>query len=424
MIMNYTQAINFIHSTSNFFCKPGLERITQLCGLLGNPQDKLKFVHVAGTNGKGSFCAMLSSILIDAGFKVGTFTSPYILNFGERICINGKMITDDDLAEICTKIKPLTEKMSDSPTEFELITAIGFEYFKKQNCDVVILECGLGGKYDATNIIKSPCLSVITGVDFDHQNFLGNTIEKIATEKAGIIKDGIPCLWCGKNKTAKDIIESTAQSKMSKLIAPDYNCINIKNISLETTQFDYKDYKDIPLSLLGVYQTKNAANAIEAAQYLNSIGYTITEKNIKNGLSSTVWRARFEVLSKNPLIIFDGSHNPQGISAALNSIKTYFGDKKVNILMGVMADKDYTFMANTLSKAVNNVYCITPDNPRALESKVLADIFKNLGISAFAFDDTRTAFNTAVKQSVNENKPLICLGSLYMYSQIYNIIFN
>lgn len=424
MIMNYTQAINFIHSTSNFFCKPGLERITQLCGLLGNPQDKLKFVHVAGTNGKGSFCAMLSSILIDAGFKVGTFTSPYILNFGERICINGKMITDDDLAEICTKIKPLTEKMSDSPTEFEVITAIAFYYFYKNNCDIVVLECGLGGKYDATNIIKSPCLSVITGVDFDHQNFLGNTIEKIATEKAGIIKDGIPCLWCGKNKTANDIIESTAQIKISKLIAPDYNCINIKNISLETTQFDYKDYKDIPLSLLGVYQTKNAANAIEAAQYLNSIGYTIAEKNIKNGLSSTVWHARFEVLSKNPLIIFDGSHNPQGISAALNSIKTYFGDKKVNILMGVMADKDYTFMANTLSKAVNNVYCITPDNPRALESKVLADIFKNLGISAFAFDDTRTAFNTAVKQSVNDNNPLICLGSLYMYSQIYNIIFN
>ncbi len=424
MIMDYTQAINFIHSTSNFFCKPGLERITQLCDLLDNPQDKLKFVHVAGTNGKGSFCAMLSSILTNAGFKVGTFTSPYILNFGERICINGKMITDDDLAEICTKIKPLTEKMIDPPTEFEVITAVAFYYFYKNNCDIVVLECGLGGKYDATNIIKSPCLSVITGVDFDHQKFLGNTIEKIATEKAGIIKDGIPCLWCGKNKIAKAVIESTAQSKTSKIITPDYDYINIKNISLETTKFDYKNYKDITLSLLGEYQTKNAANAIEAAQYLNSIGYTITEENIKNGLNSTVWRARFEVLSKTPLIIFDGSHNQQGISAALNSIKTYFGDEKVNILMGVMADKDYTFMANTLSKAVNNVYCIAPDNPRALDSKSLADIFKNLDISAFAFDDMKTAFNTAVEQSVNANKPLICLGSLYMYSQIYNILFN
>ncbi len=422
--MDYTQAINFIHSTSNFFCKPGLERITELCALLGNPQDKLKFVHVAGTNGKGSFCAMLSNILIKAGFKVGTFTSPYILNFGERICINGKMIANNDLAEICTKIKPLAEKMSDSPTEFEVITAIAFYYFYKNNCDIVVLECGLGGKFDATNIIKSPCLSVITGVDFDHENFLGNTIEKIAVEKAGIIKEDTPCLWCGKNKTAQDIIESTALSKNSKLITPCYNSINIKNLSLETTKFDYKDYKDITLSLLGEYQTRNAANAIEAAQYLNSIGYPITEKNIKNGLNSTVWRARFEVLSKDPLIIFDGSHNPQGISAALSSIKTYFGNKKVNILMGVMADKDYTFMANALSQAVNNVYCVTPNNPRALKSKDLADIFKNLNIPALAFDTIKTAFNTAVKESAKRNTPLICLGSLYMYSEIYNILFN
>ena len=422
--MNYTEAINFIHSTSNFFCKPGLERITELCALLGNPQDNLKFVHVAGTNGKGSFCAMLSSILIDAGLKVGTYTSPYILNFGERICVNGKMIADDELAEICTKIKPLTEKMSDSPTEFEVITAAAFYYFNKMGCDIVVLECGLGGLYDATNIIKTPCLSVITGVDFDHQNFLGNTIEKIATEKAGIIKNGVSCLWCGENKLAKTIIETTAQSKNSNIITPDYNYINIKNLSLENTIFDYKNYKYIALSLLGIYQTKNAANVIEAVEYLNNIGYSVTEENIKNGLNGTIWRARFEVLSKEPLIVFDGSHNPQGISAALNSIKTYFGNQKVNILMGVMADKDYNFMANELSKVANNVYCVTPNNPRALNSKDLASVFKKLNVSAFAFDDTKTAFNTAVKESVNKNTPLICLGSLYMYSQIYNILLN
>ncbi len=417
--MNYSETLKYIHSVSNFFCKPGLERIQKLCDFLGNPQDKLKFVHVAGTNGKGSFCAMLSQILIDAGYTVGTYTSPYILEFNERISVNGQMIDNDDLTEICEYIKPFADQMEDKVTEFELITAIAFEYFHRKNCDIVVLECGLGGKYDATNIITTPILSVITGVDFDHQNFLGNTIEEIAAEKSGIIKNGIPCLWCGNNPAAEKVIVNAAANKASLLISPNHKDIEILKTDLEGTLFNFGDFKNIFIPLLSLYQPYNAANAITASTLLNKNGFKIKQESIKNGLAKTRWKARFEVMNSCPLVIFDGSHNPQGVCATTQSIKHYFKNQKVNVLTGVMKDKDYRFIAKTISEVANRVYCITPDNPRALSADEYCSVFREFGITAVSFKNIKEALSSAI---LCDGTPLICMGSLYMYGDIYKIL--
>ena len=422
--MNYNEALGFIHSVNNYFCKPGLERIKALCEYLGNPQDALQFVHVAGTNGKGSFCSMLTSILKNAGYRVGTYTSPYILNFNERIRVNGENIADDDLAELCDIIKPFCDSTTDKPTEFEIITALGFEYFRRQKCDIVVLECGLGGRYDATNLIDTPVLSVITGVDFDHQNFLGDTIEQIASEKAGIIKKDVPCIWCGDNVIAENIIKDTAKSMGSTLLSPNHQLIDILNSNLRGTNFNYKDYKNLFIPLLGTYQPLNAANAVTAAECLKGLGYNITEQNIYDGLKDTVWHARFEMLQNNPPVIFDGAHNPQGVTAAVKSVMQYFGNNKVNVLTGVMKDKDYLFIAKEIGKIADNVFCITPDNPRALEARDYAEVFRQNGVTATAYENMNDGIAYAIKQSASNNKPLVILGSLYMYGDVFKIINN
>lgn len=420
--MNYNEAIEFIHSVNNYFCKPGLQRIKALCDFLGNPQDDLKFIHVAGTNGKGSFCSMLTSILKSAGYKVGTYTSPYILDFNERISINNNPIPDDELSKLCDKIKPFCDNAADKPTEFEVITAIGFEYFRRQNCDVVVLECGLGGRYDATNLIKNPVLTVITGVDFDHQNFLGDTIEQIANEKAGIIKQNAPCLWCGDKVVASAIIKDAANSVGSPLFTPDHQLIDIVNSNLSGTSFNYKRYENLFIPLLGTYQPLNAVNTVTAAEILREIGFNISEQNIYDGLKNASWRARFELLKNNPPVIFDGAHNPQGVTAAINSVINYFGDTKVNVLTGVMKDKDYKFIAKEIGRIADKVFCITPDNSRALNSYNYADIFNTLNITATPFEDLCDGIDTALEDSRVTNTPLIILGSLYMYSDIYKKI--
>ncbi len=419
--MNYNEALEFIHSVSNYFCKPGLTRIKYLCSALGNPQDSLRFVHIAGTNGKGSACAFLSGILKNVGYTVGTYSSPYILRFNERISVNGESISDTDLSEICQKIKFICEQMEDKPTEFEVITAIAFEYFKKRNCDIVVLECGLGGRLDATNIIKNPLLSVITGIDFDHQNFLGDTIELIAAEKSGIIKEGRPVLWCGDNKNALEVIRREANSKGCDLYINDKE-IEIISADLSGTVFNYDGFKNLKISLLGSYQPKNAANAVAAAQILKNQGLNIPDNAIFEGLENTKWPARFEKLNEAPLIIFDGSHNPQGVTATVQSIRQYFGDKKVNILSGVMKDKDYTFIAKAIGRTANKVYCVTVNNPRSLKAEDYRKVFTQNSVNAESFDKIDIALNAAIENSLENNIPLICMGSLYMYSDIYKIL--
>ena len=416
--MTYNEALDYIHSINWTFTKPGLERIGELCEKLGDPQKELKFVHVAGTNGKGSFCTMLDSILRAAGYKTGLFTSPYIKEFGERIRYCGENIGKGELAEITEYIKPIADAMEDKPTEFELITAIGLEYFKRKGCDIVILEAGLGGRLDSTNIIDASVLSVITGIALDHTAYLGDTVEKIAAEKAGIIKKGGNVLFGGESDSAAAVTEAKASELDAEFSRVDRSTLSITSSELSSTVFDYKGRKNIELSLLGLYQPKNAANVLSAVDILKECGYDISEDAVRSGLSSARWQARFEVLSRDPLIIFDGAHNPEGIECAVESVKHYLPCKKVCVLTGVMKDKDYEYIASKLSEIADSAVVITPENPRALDANEYARVLLANGIYAKPYDTVGEALAAGKEQAKKKDTALVCLGSLYMYGEI------
>lgn len=420
--MNYNEALEYIHSVSWTFCKPGLDRIKELTEKLGNPQNSLKFIHVAGTNGKGSFCSMLHSVLKEQGYRVGLFTSPYIKFFNERIAINGEPISNEDLAAITEKVKPIADSMTDKPTEFELITAIGMEYFKNKKCDYVVLECGLGGRLDSTNIIETSVLSVITGIALDHTAILGDTIPKIAREKAGIIKENTPVLWCGNDNVAKEVILKEAKIKNAPFYEVNRTSLKVQKQTLDGTFFDFDNLKDLQINLLGSYQIENATNVLNAIEILKNQGVIITDEAIKEGLNKAKWHARFEVISHTPLIIFDGGHNPQGVCEAVKSIKQYFGNEKLNIVTGVMADKDYNYIASKISEIASKVFCLTPDNPRALSANDYASVFNSLGAEASCYLTVKDAVSSAVNDALKNNKSILCLGSLYMYGEVVDSI--
>ena len=416
--MNYTESLEYIHSINWAFCKPGLERISALCEALGHPERDLKFVHVAGTNGKGSFCSMLESVLRAAGYKTGLYTSPYIKEFGERMRVSGENIPNDTLAEITSYVRPIADAMEDRPTEFELITAIAFEYFKREGCEIVVLEAGMGGRLDSTNVIRNPLLSVITGIALDHTAFLGDTVEKIAVEKAGIIKDGAPVLLGGGDTRVKKTVEPIALERGSKFNTVDYLKLKRHKSDLSGSRFDFGDHKDIRISLLGLYQPKNAAAVLSAVDILRLGGLEIPEDAVRAGLAAARWPARFEILSSEPLIIFDGAHNPEGITAAVESIKHYFGEKKVYLLSGVLSDKDYRYIAAKVAEVASRAFTMTPDNPRALSAEEYAEVLKENGVLATPYPDIRAAFTAAKSAARQDGVPLVCLGSLYTYVDI------
>ncbi len=427
--MTYEEAINYIHSIDWRGSRPGLSRVSELLDKLGNPQDELKFIHVGGTNGKGSFCAMMASVLKEAGFKTGLFTSPYIEFFNERMMINGEPISNAELAEFTSQVQKIADLMTDPPTEFELITAVAMLYFNKNKCDIVVLEVGLGGRLDATNIIKTPILSVITGIALDHTAVLGDTIEKIAAEKAGIIKQNCPVLLgCtsaeSDREAVKNIILGKACECESDFYETDLSSLVLKSASTDGTVIDYEDYTDIKISLLGLYQMKNAANVLSALNILVKLGYNIEKSAVYSGISKTVWKARFERISDDPLIFFDGSHNPQGITEAVRSIKQYFGENKVIIVTGVMADKDYSEMVSMISSVAAEVFTLTPDNPRSLAADKLADIYSLSGVKATACSSVCEAVSKAIARAKEINTPIFALGSLYMYSEVKNAVIK
>lgn len=426
--MDYKETLEYIHSVSWLGSRPGLERITELCERLSHPEEGLSFIHVTGTNGKGSTCAMTESILRAAGYKTGLFTSPFVRCFNERIAINGIPVSNEVLCQATEIVKAEADKMQSPPTEFELITAIALVIFKLEKCDAVVLEVGMGGRLDSTNIIKSPLVSVITGVSLDHTAILGDTVEKIAKEKAGIIKKGCPVLYGGRDipnvsegsegEDAYRVIRKAAEENGSALAYCDYGELKIKSSDLNGTVFDYKDHKDISLSLLGLYQPENAVKAIETAEILRKRGFKISDEDIREGLKGAKWQARFEKLSQSPLVIYDGSHNPEGIEAARTALSYYFKNERVNLLTGVMADKDYTEMAKKLAPFAKKVFTVTPSNPRSLSASALAEVYGELSVSAENFDSVYEGFKTAYYDSIKENVPLVCLGSLYMYAEV------
>lgn len=420
--MTYSQAIEYIHSVNWVFCNPGLERVQKLCAAVGNPQDKLRFIHVAGTNGKGSFCAMTDSILRKAGYRVGLFTSPYIVEFNERMRIDGQNISDVELCELVEYIKPFADKMEDKPTEFELITVIAFLCFARHDCDVVVLECGLGGRLDATNVINTAILSVITGIALDHTSILGDTVEKIAAEKAGIIKSNTPLLWCGEDTSAERVIEEKAREMGASMHRVEREGLCVNKMTLSSTLMNYGELKNIELSLLGDYQPYNATNVLCAVKLLCDLGYNISESAIRQGLKDVKWPARFEVIRKAPTVIADGGHNPEGIDGAVRSVKKYFGDEKVAIVTGVMADKDYNYMASRIAEVADRVFCIRPDNPRALTAEEYARVFENLGVWSVACESVASAVEQAMEYAKGKDIAVISLGSLYMYGEVADAV--
>ena len=420
--MNCSEAIEYIHSINWCFCKPGLDRIKALCHMLGDPQKELKFIHVAGTNGKGSFCSMLDSVLRRAGYRTGMFTSPYIRYFNERICFDGAPISDKDLAEVTSYVRPFADSMEEKPTEFELITAIGFEYFRRRGCDVVILETGMGGRLDSTNIIEAPLLSVITGIALDHTAYLGDTIEKIAYEKAGIIKKDCPALFGGNDESALSVIRDYADEVGAPLYVTDRGSIRNVRTTLDGTSFDFEELSDIRIGLLGLYQPYNAANVKTAVDILNKTGaMQIPSEAVYEGFSEARWHARFELIGTDPTVIYDGAHNPEGIAAAVRSIKAYFPDKKVYVLSGVMKDKDYNCISADLSTVASRAFTVTPDNPRALDARDYASVLSAHGINAAPFDTLEDGLSSALDAARSNDTPLVCLGSLYMYSELIGI---
>ncbi|MBE6686202.1 MAG: bifunctional folylpolyglutamate synthase/dihydrofolate synthase [Ruminococcaceae bacterium] len=410
--MTYNQALEYIHSVCWMGSRPGLERITELCALMGNIQDKLKYIHVAGTNGKGSVCAMLTEIFIAQGLRVGTFTSPYVFRFNERMAFNAEPVSDEELAGIIEKIKPLADSMEDKPTEFELITAAALLWFYEKRCDIVILEAGMGGRLDSTNVIKTPLLSIITSVSLDHTAFLGDTKEKIAFEKAGIFKKNVPALFGETDPCCTEVILKKAKKTGCKAYPCNYSRLSDITLTLDGAEFNLNGYKKrFKLELAGGYQPKNAVLAITAAEMLG-----ISEEAIYNGICRAKWRARFEVISKDPLIIYDGGHNPDGVEALCRTVTELFTDK-VNILSGVMADKDYSLITRLLRPITYKAYCVTPNNPRALDSALYAQAFITQGVHATPFPDMASALKKALEDSKKEKRPLIAMGSLYMYEE-------
>lgn len=398
-----------------------LESITELMNMFGNPQDQLKFIHVAGTNGKGSVCAFLQNILTDAGYKTGKFISPNMLRVNERITIDGQEISDEDLNDLLCEVeeqaKKVCEKLGDMPTQFEIWTAAAFLWYSKNNCDYVVLETGLGGTRDATNVIKNPVITVITRIAADHMNFLGNTLCEIAEQKAGIIKDSIygGCtVTLEQDENICEILLNTAKKHNNDFIVADKAKLHPFNGVHEV--FDYKDIKDIEMSMLGIHQTENAALAIECALKLN-----IDKKNILSGILKARNIGRLEKISEKPLILFDGAHNKNGMHSLAAAVKRYFPGKDINFIIAFMKDKDILSAVKELKPICSEstrFYTVgVKDNPRSEEPEILAEILKKQGYNACSCGDMRTAIRCFEMPS---RLNIIC-GSLYLYKDFFEV---
>lgn len=413
--MNCEEAIAYIHSLYWRGSKLGLERVRELCRLIGNPQNSLKFIHVAGTNGKGSTCAMLSHILCAQGYRTGLFVSPYVDRFNERIQFNNRPISDEDLASIVTEIEPVAESMEQMPTEFEVIAAAAFLYYVRKKCDYVVLEVGLGGELDATNIIKTPLLAIITAIDFDHTHILGNTIQEIAKAKAGIIKDGGTVLFYGQHPDALPVIEQACRERHASLHVCDRSSLREEYFDLHGQSFSYRGYANLNMRLLGQYQLNNAATVIDAVELLNKNGVQIDERAIRRGLLETTWPARFELLRENPPFFVDGGHNPHGVNGTVSTYLRLFGSKKANIIMGMMRDKDVSQSVKLLMPIAKSFFTVRPDNERAMSAEGLAEIIVSCGGEATPYPSVWEAMNAAFA----DQNITLAVGSLYMAGEVH-----
>ena len=415
--MELNEALAFIHGTDWKGSRLGLERMRELMYRLGNPQDKLKFIHVAGTNGKGSTSTMLASILAAAGYKTGLYTSPHLVRVNERFRINGADISDAALCRAAEAVKEASGGMPDAPTEFEILTAMGFWHFAAEKCGAVVLEVGLGGRLDATNVIASPEAAVITNIGLEHTAILGHTLPEIAHEKAGIIKPGTIAVTYPVSDAVDTVYREICAERGAAWRPVTFGALREREHSLAGQRFDYKEEKDLTLHLLGEHQLRNAALAIETVGVLREKGWSIPESALREGLSSARWEARFELLREDPPVIADGAHNPQCVEALARSLDEYLPGEKVIFLLGVLADKDYETMLARLLPYGEKFFCLTPDSPRALGADELGAYLRAKGADAVSCATTAEGVRRAMEESGGKT-PVVACGSLYLMGEV------
>ena len=415
--MTYEEALSYIHSICWKGSKLGLDRTRELLGKLNDPQKELKFIHIAGTNGKGSTAAMLSSILEEAGYRVGLYTSPFINRFNERMQVNHQPIPDEELAALTEYVRPHADAMADSPTEFELITALAMVWFARQKCDIVVLEVGMGGELDSTNIIDVPEAAVIAAMGLDHVKELGPTMADIARAKAGIIKEGGRVVSYGGNPEADEVIAAVCRARNASLCQPDFSAIVPGDFSLEGQTFSYKGWRGLRIPLVGAYQMNNAAVVLETVEVLRQRGWNISDEAVRQGLADTRWPARFEVLRRDPVFIVDGGHNPHGIRATAESLSRLFPGRKITFVTGVMADKDVEHILGLIVPLADQFFTVRPDNPRAMDAGELARRIEAMGAKATACASVRDGVDRAI-QAEGPHGVACALGSLYMSGEV------
>ncbi|PFP27713.1 bifunctional folylpolyglutamate synthase/dihydrofolate synthase [Bacillus sp. AFS073361] len=431
MFTTYKEALEWIHARLRLGIKPGLKRMEWMMERLGHPETKMKTVHIGGTNGKGSTVTYLRSILEAGGYTVGTFTSPYIEQFNERISVNGKAISDEELLQITNIIRPLADELEETdlggPTEFEVITAMAFHYFASLNkVDIVIFEVGLGGRFDSTNIIQ-PLASIITNIGLDHTNILGDTYEEIAFEKAGIIKKSTALFTAVKHLGALKVIEEQAQKKEApvyrldqEILISGHNSLGKGEVFNVSTPFHTLDQLEI--SMMGKHQTENAALAVIAAQFLHQKGeFILTEQAIRAGLKKAYWPGRFEMLSESPLVIIDGAHNEEGITALTHELSTRYPNRHIQIVFAALTDKKLDEMIGKLDRIASQITFVSFDFPRAAKAEELLKISRSA--NKLAVDDWGSYLAEEIKTLDNDNI-LVITGSLYFISEVKPFLYQ
>ena len=415
-VMNYVEARKYLADISAKGNLLGLDSIRILLNELGNPQEQLRFVHIAGTNGKGSVMAYLASVLKHAGYRVGRYISPALFSYEERIQINGIYIPQEDVARLVTRIAQARDRIESrgepSSTIFEVETAISFLYFAEQNCDLVLLETGMGGREDATNVVTTTILEIFSSISMDHMEFLGDTLEKIAWNKAGIVKQGTQAVSDSQQPEAAKALEQVCKEQEAELHFVDPQRLDGIYYGLKEQKFSYRGMEDLVIHLAGTCQIHNAALAVDAAQILRKMGYAITEKDIRKGLSDTVWEGRFQVLSDRPTVIMDGAHNPDAAKALMDAVHHYFKEEKIYYIFGVFSDKEYDKIIDMTAPRAEKIFTVeTKENPRAMPAADLAEAVKRINTDVLPVGDVRRALKLALQEAEPEDVILV-FGSL------------
>lgn len=414
--MTYREARAFIDDTSKYGYILGLDTVTELLARLGNPQDDLKFVHIAGTNGKGSILAYVSTILKEAGYKVGRYISPTIFEYRERIQVNEAYIPEEAAARLAERIYRAGQAMLSEglahPTAFEVETALAFLYFKEMNCDIVVLETGMGGLTDATNVVKTTLVSVFASISMDHMGFLGNTLEEIAKIKAGIIKPGTVAVSTVQKPQVSRILEETSRENRASYREVRKGDLKDRKISLADQSFTYKERGSLRPGILGSCQFENAAAAVEVIDALGSLGYPVPEEALRRGLEQTRWPGRFTVIDEDPLFIADGAHNRDAADRLLETLNLYVPGKRKIFIIGVLGDKEYDYMMSRLAPEAERIVTVmTPDNQRALPAEKLAEAVRPYNPHVEAAESIPEAVEKA-KGYAGEDGMVLAFGSL------------